>query len=183
MSTILPASLFAVALGLGAVVVYQAVAPVAPLAESTAPDTAYRLPSVTLPAADEPPSEDRFAVINARPLFDPARQPVAEPEIAGTQSVTPPDMTLVGVAIGGGASIALLKKADAPASLSVRLGDTVDGWKLVHIEPGFVVFHAGVSDYTVPLRVAKGIPQPPLSSATPNNTTPNAATTPGQPGP
>jgi hypothetical protein len=179
MSTVLPASLFAVALGLGAAVVYQAAAPVPPLAEGAA-DTAYRPPAVTLPAAYDPPPEDRFAVINDRPLFDPARQPVAEPQIAGTQSVTPPDLTLIGVAIGGGASIALLKKADAPASLSVRLGETIDGWKLVHIEPGFVVFHAGASDYTVPLRVAKGIPQPPLSSATPNSTLPNP--TPAQPG-
>ncbi len=165
MSRILPAGLFAAVLGLGAVVVYQAVAPVPPLAESAAPDTAYRPPSVTLPAAYEPPPEDSFAAINARPLFDPARRAVAEPEIAGTQSVTPPDLTLVGVAIGGGASIALLKKADA--SLSVRLGDTVDGWKLVHIEAGFVVFHAGATDYTVPLRVAKGIAQPPVNSAAP----------------
>jgi hypothetical protein len=178
MSAMLPGALFAVALGLGAVVVYQAVAPVAPLAESAAPDIAYRPPSVALPAAYEPPSEDNFAVINDRPLFDPARQPVAEPQIAGTQSVTPPDLTLVGVAIGGGASIALLKKAEV--SLSVRLGDTVDGWKLVHVEAGFVVFHAGATDYTVPLRVAKGIAQPPLNNAAP--TTPNAAT-PGQPGP
>jgi hypothetical protein len=38
------------------------------------------------------------------------------------------------------------------------VGQIVEGWRLVQIEPGYVVFHANASDYTVRLRAATGLP-------------------------
>lgn len=154
--------LFAVVLCLAGVVAYQALAPVSAIDDPVSPANAHRaLPAAPLPQF-QPPDEEQFAVINARPLFDPSRQPVAEPEQAGVQSTVPPDLTLVGVAIGPHMSVALLKKPDSPAAISAQLGQSIEGWKLVHIEAGFVVFHAGTTDYTVPLRAAAGLSQPAL---------------------
>jgi hypothetical protein len=167
MTAILPAGLLATALCLGAVVAYQALAPVAAIEAPARPDSAPGPLPPAAPPAYRPPAEEQFAIINARPLFDPARQPAMEPEASGEHSLSPPDLTLVGVAIGARNSVALLKKADARAAISARLGQTIDGWQLVRIAPDFVILRAGVTDYTVRLRQAAGLPQPMVNSVSP----------------
>ncbi len=163
MTSYLPAGLLTVTVGLGSVLAYQALAPVAQADEPVA----QVIPVHTVPAEPppyDPPSYDQFAVINARPVFDSARQPVAEPATTGTVSSSPPALTLVGVAIGAGTSVALLRRADGQASISGRTGQWIDGWQLVRIAPGFVTFRAGVTDYTMKMRAAAGLPQPPLNN-------------------
>jgi hypothetical protein len=157
--------LSAVTLALGAVLAYQWFAPVPPIAVAQAKTVVRAEAPPALPRYD-PPSEDQFASINARSAFDPERAPVAEPPEEGTASVTPPDISLVGVAIGGEKSVALLKSPGAMEGISATLGQVVDGWSLVRIAPGFVVFHANGTDYTVKLRAAAGLPQPVLAPAT-----------------
>ncbi len=171
MTSLLPAGLFAASLVLGAAVVYQAAAPVAPIAEPPLPHAA--LAPVPLPAAPAyvPPPPSRFAIINLRPIFDPARQPVMEPELSGPRSFVPPELSLVGVAIASQVSVALLKKPMVRAAISVPLGQSIDGWKLVSIGPDFVVLHAGATDFTIKLRAAHGLRQPPLNAVPPPSVT------------
>ena len=172
MSTTLPAGLIATALCLGAVVAHQALAPVAAIEEpaprAVRPEAARRATAQDY----RPPGEEQFAVINERALFDPARQPVSEPERSGAPSLSPSDLSLVGVVIDAGHSVALLKKAEAGAATSVRLGQRIEGWQLVRIAPGFVVLRSGVIDFTVKLRQAAGLPQPAIGNASPSETPP-----------
>lgn len=163
MTSFLPIGLLAVSLGLGSVLAYQALAPVTPIDEPAAKAVpAHAAPLA--PATYEPPQYEQFAIINTRPLFDSARRPAAEPEVTGTVSSSPPALTLVGVAIGAGTSVALLKRSDGQASISGRMGQWIDGWQLVRITPGFVTFRAGATDYTLKIRAAAGLPQPPLNN-------------------
>lgn len=160
---VVPTSLLAVAIGLIVVLAYQTIAPVAPIQE-TAAHASKPVATSLVPPPYEPPSYEQFAIVNARPLFDSTRQPVAEPERTGTASSSPPALTLVGVAVGAGTSVALLKRTDSQASISGRPGQWIDGWQLVRIAPGFVTFRAGVTDYTLKIRAAAGLPQPPLNN-------------------
>jgi hypothetical protein len=176
MSFAVPGTLFAATLCLAGVVAWQTFAPVPDIEELPAQPAIVRPVPVSLPPAYAPPPEGEFAVISARPVFDPARRPVGEPEAAGMQSLAPPDLALVGVAIGSGTSVALLKKTTGGAAISVHLGDAIDGWKLTRIEPGLVVLHAAGTDFTVKMRAAAGLPQPALNTVPPPGVT-------GQPGP
>ena len=171
MTAVLPGGLFAAALCLGAVVVYQALAPVAAIEDPPLHDSRTGPAPPAALRAFVPPAEDQFAIINARPLFNPARQPVIEPAQTGERSLSPPDLSLVGVAIGGRNSVALFKKADGHAAISARLGQSIDGWQLVRIEPDFVILRSGVTDYTVKLRAAAGLPQPTVSNVSPMEST------------
>ncbi|MEI9997331.1 MAG: hypothetical protein WDM91_22230 [Rhizomicrobium sp.] len=158
----LPAGLAVTALGLGGAVFYQAVAPVTPVAEL--PVALAPVAPVTL-TAFVPPAEDQFAITNDRTLFDPARQPVAEPAQAGAPGDAPPALTLIGVAVGGGNAIALLKRAEGGPAISAHIGQAIDGWQLVRIESGLVVLRGGGREFTVKMRAAAGLPQPPLRRA------------------
>lgn len=159
--------LFALCLGLGGVVAWQALAPVSPIADPLPGDAVPPHPSAAVWHADVPPSENSFAVINARPIFDPTRRPVSEPAPTASTDAAPPNLVLVGVAISGGNAVALLKGPDGRAAISARIGQTIDGWELVGIEPGFVILHAGGIDYTIKLRVAAGLPQPKINDLSP----------------
>ncbi len=165
MSALVPGTLFGAALALGGILVWQALAPVPPIEVPPASKMVHAKAEAPPLPVYEPPPEERFAVINARSLFDPARQPVAEPPQAGAQSLAPPELSLVGVAIGPVNSLAVLKRPDARPALTAKVGQTVDGWQLVRIAPGFVVFRANMTDYTVKLRAAAGLPQPVLGNA------------------
>ncbi len=156
MSARVAGTLFATALMLGAALVYQALAPVPPIVVGGAEAAPRPPPPFPLPVFNPPP-ESEFAAINARAAFNPARTPVAEPAQSGMTSQTPPDVALVGVAIGPRKSVALLKPANGGAASSVAIGQTVQGWQLVRIDPGSVVFHANGTDYTVKLRAATGL--------------------------
>jgi hypothetical protein len=133
-------------------------------AVADAPATGYlaKLPTFT------PPPKEQFAVVNARAAFDPARQPIVESSSATAASATaPPAVTLVGVVLGGSNAVALLLRANGQ-TISVRTGQSVDGWQVVRIAPpGLAVFRAGATDYTVTLRAAAGLAQPPLNDSSP----------------
>lgn len=171
----LPMGLLVVILVLTGVLFFQVVAPVAPIAEPALSITPGAAARVALPVFTPPPQE-QFAVINARAAFDPARQAVAElPPITDSPAAAAPQVTLVGVILGGSDAVALLLKADGQ-TISVRPGQSVDGWQIVRIALGQVVFRAGTRDYTVTLRAAAGAAQPPLS----NNAPPPATEKPAQ---
>jgi hypothetical protein len=146
-----------------AVLAWQALAPISPIAELPTHTPSLQPARMELPVY-RPPLEASLAIINARPLFDPARQPVEEPAESGTQSLSPPDVTLVGVLIAAQNSLALLKEPAARAAVSLRRGESFQGWTLMRIERGFVVLKANEREFTVKLRAAAGLPQPPLNN-------------------
>jgi type II secretory pathway component PulC len=155
----IPGGLFALALALAATLAYQAFAPVPPIAAAQVGPVPHAETSLTVPVFQPPPEQD-FAIINRRAAFDPARQPVAEPSETADTNQPPPDVSLVGVAIGPQKSVALLKAANGGSATSAEVGQIVEGWQIVRIESGSVVFHANATDFTVTLRKATGLAPP-----------------------
>jgi hypothetical protein len=163
MTAFVPGSLAAICLCLAGVAACQIVAPVtSPEAPLVAAADA-KVSALEPPHAYAPPPEEQFAVINARPAFDPARKAVAEPDLTGASDAAPSDLSLVGVAVGANGSVALVKTPDLPAAASLRVGQSIRGWTLVQVARDFVVFRGGASRFTVRLRAAKGVVQPPLN--------------------
>ncbi len=174
MRTRIRTALLLTAFALSAVLAWQLLAPIAavdvpPGALPPRHDVAAKI------AAFVPPPESAFAVINARPAFSADRAPVEEPETAIQGDVaSPPQVTLVGVAIGAGKSVALLKPYSGGAAISAVAGQIVDGWQLLRIEADRVVFRANGTDYAVKLRMATGLMPQPVRN--------NTQQQPGQPG-
>lgn len=147
-------ALAAVAALLGCVVIYQAVAPIAAL-DDPPPAAMPQRHARHAPERYVPPDADRYAIINQRPVFDPARRALADPAEQSAASTPPPAVTLIGIAIGPWSSVALLRKSDGTTRIA-RLGDDVDGWQLVRIARDQVIFHAGGTDYPVAMQTASG---------------------------
>ncbi|HWD28598.1 MAG TPA: hypothetical protein VG387_15610 [Rhizomicrobium sp.] len=164
MTSLVPRSLLAVVLGLAGVVAYQVLAPVPEIPDPPA----QTLPARAAPpiASYTPPPRESYAVVNARPLFDAARRPIAEAQALDAASLAPPDVSLIGVIIGPRGAVALLRAADAPAAVTVRQGESIKGWELVQVTSDHVVLRTGVNTFTISIRGAKGIPQPDLKKQT-----------------
>jgi hypothetical protein len=163
MTAFAPGGLAAICLCLAGVVTYQIIAPVAPPAAPVADPGGIKIVAPAPSQIYTPPPEEQFAIINARPAFDPARKPVAEPELTNVSVDAPSDVSLVGVAISANGSVALVKTPDLPAAVSLRVGQSIRGWTLVQVARDYVVFRGSASSFTVRLRSAKGVPQPPLN--------------------
>ncbi|HEY1629822.1 MAG TPA: hypothetical protein VGF56_00805 [Rhizomicrobium sp.] len=169
MNALVPGGLFLIAASLAAILVYQSTAPVASIETHQIVAEPHIVPlSASLPRY-EPPPPDAFAMINARPLFSPSREAVVEAAETGTTSRQPPDVSLVGVAIGMNKSVALLKSPNAQAATSAVVGQVIDGWRLMRIDPDKVVFAANGTEYTVKIRAAAGTtpilpPAPPAAT-------------------
>jgi hypothetical protein len=144
-------------------------------------------------------------VIISRNLFDPERGAGLTREVeANSQSFQRiKSMVLLGTAILGGNRFAILqdgaispgKAGQSVVSMRIKLGDTVDGFKLSEISDKRVVFTKGTATVDVPLDYfrkteiaqprAPAIAQAPASDAagTPRVTTPGKTSAPGQPVP
>ena len=153
MNLALPGSLSVLLLGLAGVLAWQALAPVEPI---EVPPALAREASESAPVQTSfiPPSRDEFAIVNARPLFSPTRASIGEPSETGMMHAGPPDIMLLGVMIGPARSIALLKRPQDAVATTAFVGQTIDGWRLVRIEPGRIVLHGNMADYPIPLRSA-----------------------------
>lgn len=115
----------------------------------------FKLPPVTVPERTatptispfQPPPQSSYAVIDARPIFNPTRTPVEPTAIAtGTTSAVPPDVVLVGVIIDSKNRIALVKREGAPFSESIILGALLDGWAVIDISADHVVLQSGAQE-------------------------------------
>jgi hypothetical protein len=80
----------------------------------------------------------------ARPLFSPLRraetqrinlprQPMVAAPVA-PPPIEPPALLLVGVALGSGEQKVVITRPSAPKSLTLSLGDDIDGWHVAAIE-------------------------------------------------
>lgn len=133
---------------LGCCVLYECVAPLAPF---DTPEVELKKPvAATATALFTPPSMVSFAILDARPLFNPTRQPFDTSQTPGSDSAfgsavppLPNDVSLVGVIIDGDRQLALVKTQSAPFAESLRVGALIGGWKVTEIAPDKVVLHAG----------------------------------------
>ncbi len=140
----------------------------APLPDFAPPSYRLKPRAQPLPhaAAVATPPPEAFAEIATRPLFDPSRKG-ALPAAAGDAPLGPPDVTLVGVILDGGDSLALLRTAAAPLATAYRVGATVSGWQVTEISPDRVVLGAGPARSEIRLEANKAPPRPP--AAPPSN--------------
>ncbi|MDE2182806.1 MAG: hypothetical protein KGJ78_07275 [Alphaproteobacteria bacterium] len=127
---------------------YEASAPL-PAIGSDRPTQSGHFTVAPIPAAGAP-SPASVAMAQARPLFDPGRQPLG----ALPEGPVPPSLanvTLVGVMMGGRSRIALLRTGSDTAAASLPLGGAVGSWRIVSIELDRVGLQDGGEHYELML--------------------------------
>ena len=108
---------------------------------------AYAAPGEPLRPA--PPSPGAFAAIAQHPLFQPSRSPwAAPPPPPPSFSVAhappaPADFILAGVVISDTARSAIVRAGNAPETLMISEGETLNGWTLRRIDAAGLHFEAG----------------------------------------
>lgn len=115
----------------------------------TQPETSISNPLSTLEIGNLRDTIERplFASSRRRPPDAEARSPIASAEPAKAAT-----FELLGVAIGGSQSIAVLRKKSDGTSFRVQAGDTLAGWQVSKVEPHFVLLErAEGPTETVPL--------------------------------
>ena len=99
-----------------------------------------------------------------RPLFEKARRPVEVPPTPPVDRAPAPiaadvsALSLLGVVASEGRTIALIRRNQTGQSVRAEVGDTVDGWTIVSIEPQRVVLRQG--DRQVALQLFRRKPSP-----------------------
>jgi|GEM_PF-1732997 len=144
---------------------------VVPVQAFSVPDAPWHSGSVT--ATSTPrfamPPEDRFAAIDARPIFLPARKPPAVVDTAtASQSATPPPlptMALVGIILDGANHLALLKSPGAPFVRTLSVGAALGGWTIAEIDADKIVLRTtGFADQPMTLDAARAAEPPSVVS-------------------
>jgi hypothetical protein len=74
-----------------------------------------------------------YPAILSAPIFAPDRAPAA------TEGAGPEALTLAGLAVGKGVGVAIVR-AQGAAPQSVRLGESVMGWRLTGVDPKHAAF-------------------------------------------
>jgi hypothetical protein len=105
------------------------------------------------------PAPEAFAEIDARPMFSPDRRAIASAP-AGEASLTPPDVTLVGVIVSGRDSLAMLRTPSSPLANAYRVGAAISGWQVSEIAPNRIVLTSGAARSEIRLDANKP-PRPP----------------------
>jgi hypothetical protein len=81
--------------------------------------------------------------------------------------VPPPDLRLVGVVAGADRAVAILRRQMGGPSLNLKVGDTVDAWRVDAIGPDRVSLRDGDREKTYRLFSVGGLPsQQPASRIT-----------------
>ncbi|GJE76681.1 type II secretion system protein N [Methylorubrum suomiense] len=120
------------------------------------PAEAPELPIPSLVPSANPLSRMAFKDLGAfrqRPLFAPSRrrpdQPLAitAPPPADIPASPPPELRLVGIVAGVDRAVALVSRQEG-GSLSLRVGDQVDSWRVDRIAPDRVVLREGEREQT-----------------------------------
>jgi hypothetical protein len=148
-----PLGLIALCAVLGAGLLYQLAAPPAEIQPE-------RVAIRTQPAVGPPgrpfvaPPFQQFSEIDERPVFSPLRQPVASPQFADSSGTgAPSDFVLVGIIMGTGRRIAVVKTPGPAPAQNVSVGGTINQWRITRIEPNYIVVqgNSGDQDIKVPL--------------------------------
>lgn len=162
MRLVVPATLAGFSLLLLGGIAYEAFAPLDPVVVDVPP-----VPKHIAPAAPAriylPPPESDFADIDARPVFSAARRPLADSAQASAALSASSDFVLVGVIMDTDRAVALIRSKSLGITTSAVLGDPVNGWHVVKIEPTAVTLRANGNDAVVALAgPAAGAPSAPL---------------------
>jgi len=126
------------------------------LSSGNAPDV--KVPNI--PKARDPGALTKYASIAERPLFNSDRKPDPLPPPPAPPAPPKPQIVLgdlnqlklVGVILSGDNRIALVRRASA-GTLTLRVGDTLDGWKIEKIDAQGVGLSGG--DRQDALRIPK----------------------------
>jgi general secretion pathway protein N len=98
-----------------------------------------------------------------RPLFERTRRPVEAPapqveRAPVAAAIDQNALSLVGVVASEGRTIALIRRNQTGQSVRAEIGDTVDGWTIVSIEPQRVVLRQGDREAALQLFRRKSSP-------------------------
>jgi hypothetical protein len=146
-------------------IAYETFAPLDPVVVEVPPLPKHIAPAVPAHLYIPPPESD-FADIDARPLFSAARKPLADSvQAAGAPSASS-DLALIGVIMDADRAVALIHSKSTNTTASASLGDPVNGWHVVKIEPAAVTLRANGTDTVVGLDgPAVSAPSAPLAHA------------------
>lgn len=136
------------------------------------------LPQVSLTRTGSrlgPPTD--YLEVGARPLLSADRRPPPVTDAGAGNSDAPLDVLLTSVLIAGELKLAIVQRQGDPASLRVRLGETVPGtaWRLVELQPRRAAFEGPQGRRELELRVfdgsggataVSGTPRAPTAAAT-----------------
>ena len=142
-----------------------------PIAEVETPSLRLKLPSgdVTRAPSFEMPPAASFAAIDARPIFDPSRRPVASPPDAPSANGAPlslPSLTLVGVIIDRQTRLALIKLTEASLATAYSVGTWLGEWQIVQIEADKIILRAsGMGSHELRLTAKNHTSATPAASA------------------
>ena len=96
-----------------------------------------------------------FDEIIQRPLFSNSRKPeeenvekIVKPEIK-IKPVKKPEFMLTGIVLTNEEELALIKSRKEPRIQRLRLDETIEGWKLIEIDPGLVILSSGDQQITL----------------------------------
>lgn len=134
----------------------------APGAVPVAPMDAEGSTSLTTRSFELPPTSE-YAEITRRPLFHEDRRPEEDsddgPDQGEAQAVAatePPPVTLTGVIITPEVRVAMLEHNRRNEPISLKQGETLDGWTLESVDERRAVFASGSSKEPVLLEVYTG---------------------------
>jgi hypothetical protein len=148
-----PLALIALCTLLGAGLLFQLAAPppeIRPEPVALTPQSANGPPGRPFVA----PPLQQFSEVDERPLFSPLRQAAPSPQLADTAGAgSPSDFALVGIIMGTGRRIAVVKTPGPAPAQNVSVGDTINDWRVTRIEPNYIVVQGGSGgqDIKVPL--------------------------------
>lgn len=130
--------------------------PAAAAEQGGAPEPS-QLPSV---AVFDPPARAAFDEILERPLFSQERRPPPEPEperpaVQVIRPVTPLHVQLLGVATAGEVAVALIRDQNTLKLFRLSEGMEHQGWTVLSLEPGKVVFKRGEQTQELELELDK----------------------------
>ena len=110
-------------------------------------------------ARAEAPDLGHLDATRVRPLFSPTRRRPPDPSVSASATpfasivpvVPPPALQLSGIVIGGGRTIAVVKRLSDARILSLEVGRDVDGWQVTDIQPREVTIRQGARAVTLHL--------------------------------
>jgi hypothetical protein len=148
--------LLALCVLLVAALAYEAFAPIPEWTPAAASVARRAQPSVAVYPFIAPPIE-AFAMIDARPVFNPTRTPLQVSHDAGSGpgSIAVGDLALIGIIMDHGIRMALLRTPDKPLAVAVTAGGTIDEWEVVRIGSDRVVLRADGAEHELLLSANK----------------------------
>ncbi len=129
-------------LGLLVIAAVQLAFPARPQTTTIAGEAAAALPEIKVPPAYVPATLDSFTSILQRPLLYADRKlPAPPPVVAAAEMPKEPlRLKLEGVALGGGARVALLRDQSDRSLIHLAEGMTHNGWTLDRIDADQAAF-------------------------------------------